>query len=174
MCFQPIGIGATAGTVDLGALDLVEDRNNAGFVLLDLVERFVDSGHKGRVARLHLAYLGQALAQGRQRLAPAFAQRRHFHGVVEVDDDVFLGTAQVAQRGAQIGHVGQRLHPLRKQHLQRAAGAVQRNETHRTNDHQQHQRKDRAEVQARTNGKSAQSVHGSPLQILTSTLATQL
>mgnify|MGYP000550009652 CR=1 FL=1 len=81
---------------------------------------------------------------------------------------------QVAQRGAQIGHIGQRLHPLRKQHLQRAAGAVQRNETHRTNDHQQHQRKDRAEVQARTNGTSAQSVHGAPLQILTSTLATQL
>ena len=60
---RQLGVGAATRTVQLRAFDLLEDGRNAGFVLLDLVQRFVDGGHKIGIARLHLAHIGQALAQ---------------------------------------------------------------------------------------------------------------
>lgn len=93
---EAVGIGAAAGPVDLGALDLLEDRRNAGLVLLDLGERLVDALDERGIAGLRLPHVGQALAQGGERLAPAVAQGRHLDRVVEVDDDVLLGPAQVS------------------------------------------------------------------------------
>ena len=113
-----------AGTIELGILQPVKDGADAFGVLLDLGQRLVHGLGKGGICRLRTTHLTQALAQRREGLAPALAQLAYLNGVVVVDDDVLLRAAQVAQRGAQIGHVGQRLHALGEQHLQRGARAV--------------------------------------------------
>src|SRR3989344_3371256 len=158
---------ANPSTSQLRALDLLEDGGNAGFILLDLVQGFVGGGHKLCIARLHLTHLGQALAQGSQGLGPGLAQGRDLDRVVEIDDDVFFGPAQVTQGRAQVGHISQGLHPLRKQLLQCAPGAVQGHIAHGANDDQKNQRKNGSEVKTCADREAAESIHGSSLHFLT-------
>ena len=151
MASQAVGIGPATGTVEHRPLDLLEDRVDPGLVLLDLVQHLVDHTNEFCIFRLHLPHSTQALAKRSQRGGPALAQRRHLDTVVEVDDDVFLDAAQVTQRGAQIGHIGEGLHAVREQLLHGIAGAVQRHVAHAPEHHQQNQRKNRAEVQTCAN-----------------------
>jgi len=152
-----------ARAIEQGTLDLVEDRHEPAFVLPDLGQRFVQCAGEFHVAGLHLAHLRHALAQRIQLAAPALTQRLHLYGVVEVDDDVLLGAAQVPQAGAKFGHVGERLHLPRKQLLQRGARAVERNVAQSAHCSQQDQGKSRGEIQPRANGKLPQNPHGIPL-----------
>ena len=157
---QAVGIGATAGPIELRVLNLLEDGGDPRVVLLQFFQGLVDGASELRILCLALAHLAQILAQLAHGASPVLTQLGHLDAVVEIDDDVFFNAAHVPQQGAQVRHVGEGLYSERKQLLQGAPCAVQRHIAHGANHDQQHQCKPRAEVQARTDREPAKQIHG--------------